>query len=809
MRATRVTLANDPFAHLPRDEWGGVVWPAAWIAPPPDAVAARRQRGTAFEARLTFKLDAPVTFHLHVSADQRYRLRLDDTPIGRGPERGLQAGASGSAGVPEVATWHFETWRIDLGAGRHTLHATVIYPDPAIAPAAQGAIRPGFLLATDDGPAVLNTGNRWEVRRLYHLTFTPPSEGFSHRFAGNLEAATDTPPGKWVQPLEVEAATASSLPFGESVGRHVLVPARLPEQLDQPWTRGVVRSVDAGSSGEPFPDETDADAVVSAAQLLAAGGDCLVPAGERRRVLIDWGDYVCGYPAITVQGAGARVRLQWAEALYTDDPRAGGFDDFNARKGNRGGVGGRWFLGKGDTLAPAGEAPLAFESMHWRAGRYLCIEAEAGDVPVRLSDLRLTETRYPLDLGDATFTGDGCPLDAPTQRILHRGLECCTHETFVDCPYYEQLQYTGDTRLTALITLALGRDDRPARKALEAFGGSRTASGLTPCRAPCNDAMEIPGFSLYWVEMLHDLLAWRGHDAAVRAEVRTFMPAARSVLETWLAHRNADGLAEDLPGWCFVDWVNGNSYQWANGCPPGAQRGINITLNLHLVRALHKLADLEDIADEPMLSERSRRLAAATFVATSAAAWDDNLALFRESPGGDQFSEHAQAFALLCGELRGPDVSRCTAALFDGDQPLAPATIYFSFYTLEAAYQSQRLDAYRKRLAFFGELQNRGFKTPPEMPEPSRSDCHAWGSHPLYHLSASTLGLRPTPGRLGEGHFTLRPLIDAPLRATVPLPTGGTLTAELTPDGTGTVRCPADAQIDLPAGVQRVSDHAV
>ena len=31
----------------------------------------------------------------------------------------------------------------------------------------------------------------------------------------------------------------------------------------------------------------------------------------------------------------------------------------------------------------------------------------------------------------------------------------CAHETYMDCPYYEQLQYGGDTRLEILATYSL------------------------------------------------------------------------------------------------------------------------------------------------------------------------------------------------------------------------------------------------------------------------------------------------------------------------------------------------------------------
>ena len=57
-------------------------------------------------------------------------------------------------------------------------------------------------------------------------------------------------------------------------------------------------------------------------------------------------------------------------------------------------------------------------------------------------------------------------------------------ETYMDTPYYEQLQYVGDTRIQALISLYVAGDDRLMRQALRHFDDSRLPEGITQSRYP-------------------------------------------------------------------------------------------------------------------------------------------------------------------------------------------------------------------------------------------------------------------------------------------------------------------------------------
>jgi alpha-L-rhamnosidase len=459
--------------------------------------------------------------------------------------------------------------------------------------------------------------------------------------------------------------------------------------------------------------------------LIDGNGEVVIPPRTMIRAIIDLEDYYCVYPSLLVTGgAHASVRVHFAESLC-DRPSAE--PPYAALvKGDRAAVEGKYFAGDGDTFEPDGGEGRLFETLWWRCGRFIEIFVETKNQPLTIHEFTLRETRYPLEMQ--------AKINSPDERfsavvpIMFRTLQMCCHETYLDCPYYEQLMYVGDTRLQVLAMHVTTRDDRLPRKALLSFDRSRLHSGLTQSRFPSRILQEIPPFSLWWIAMLHDFAMWRGDHAFVKS----LMPTVRSVIDFFLSHINRDGLVTAPRGWNFYDWVPG----WHGGIPADGEFGVSGPLNWHLAYTLQLAAELEEFMNEPHLSSRARHFSGELSSRVTSAFYDEKRKLFADDLAHQHFSEHAQCLAILCGETR-------SAEALIHDPQLYRTTIYFTHYLFEAYRALGRVDFVFDRMKLWFDLPAQGFKTTPEMPEPTRSDCHAWGAHPLYHWFASVLGIRP------------------------------------------------------------------
>ena len=656
---------------------------------------------------------------IHVSADERFELFLDGQRITRGPDRS------------DVEHWSYATYEIQLVPGHHRLEALAWSIGP-YQPVAQMSWRGGFVLkAEEDYDGQLTTGKgAWEVAKLDGFDFTT-----GVFFVGAQLTAHDCGPqwkeGAYVPAIVIRAPLKKGNVWGESAAGWKLFPTTLPDQLNREITTGRAVALGNGSLAQ--------DAFVSAEQarhpdlpkwqaLMDGKGQIIVPANSEQFLLWDLDNYYCAYPLCEVSGgAGAKMTWGWAESLYLPKSNA---------KGQRNEFIGKTFQGMTDTFLPGSGAHQKFSTLWWRAGRWCLISIKTEAEPLTIHRLALDESRYPTE-NESSFDG-GDPELPGVVGLAVRGIQMCSHETYMDCPFYEQLQYDGDARLELLTTYAMTHDDRLAKRAIELFDFSRRNWGFVNERYPAYLPQQSPTFSLIWALMLNDYAFWRNDAGFVKARVI----GLRSMLEHFEPYRNNDGLLENLPGWPFMDWVP----QWHNGDAPDGAAGVSSLNNLLYVYALQKSAQVEDYLGEPLLAQRLRAKAERTAGAVRAKFWDETRGLMADNLAHTEFSEHGQCLALLTDTLTGEQAKRCFEQLLTAPD-LKRATIYFSFYLLETWQKFGRGDLIVDRLDFWKDLVKQGLKTPVEMPGDTRSDCHAWGSHPLFHLHASVAGVRPTsPG---------------------------------------------------------------
>jgi len=753
-------------------------------------------------ARLTIELSAAAEHQVYLYAEERYEFYLNGQLLGRGSERG------------DLGCRFAESYALSLRAGRNQLLVKFYTLGMKLSPEAQMTDGHGMVLfsAQPATQQLLATGiAAWQIRDLpgYRMFVKHPthaSTGASYLIDGVAYCWdwADTAEG-WQEPCRLALPSAMRL-FPPS-----LLPLR--EELR---ANGTARYLDMASRPDltdcPMPTPVDMARNLTAElpawnAWLAHGEALTVPPHQTRRVIIDLDDYDCFYPALTVSGGkAAQIRFGWLEALGIDSVWPAGTN--YSPKGNRNEIAGRYTSGPADVYLPDGGPARTFAPLWWRSGRYLELNIITADEALRLDKLVLFSTGYPLQ-EEAVFSCSDRPVDAVRPLLVH-SLRMCTHETYMDCPFYEQLMYVGDTRLEVLVNYMMTRDHRMPRKALQMFYNSIAACGLglTESRYPCHNRQIIPPFSLWWIGMLHDYAQWHDQPELIRA----MLPGVRSILKAFAATcPSGSTLAVGPVGWNFYDWVGpqwdkgvpqtqktadygafGNFAVWPEFATPGATP--TAIMNWHYVWTLRLAAELENYVGEASQAERNLATAQNMVEELVKRFWRDDKGMFADDLEGKYYSEHAQIMALLSGLLPEGLRARNLTALLKTPE-LSRTTIYFSHYLLETIYHYADYPTLRSHLGLWLSLQDQGFRTTPECPEPSRSDCHAWGAHPYYHYFASLAGIRPVG--FGGTDYRIRPIDGMPEQCSGKLPLAqGELVFALRRDG---VRL--SAEITLPAGI--------
>jgi hypothetical protein len=709
-------------------------WNAVWIGHPD---GPRREFGV-FHFRKTFELGAaPQRFVIHVSGDNRYELFVNGQRVLAGPARG------------DLNHWRYETLDIapHLRAGKNAL-AAVVWNYAELAPMAQMMNETGFLLQ-GDGPAeaVANTDTSWKAFKNQAVQLVMLSSrhmgGYYAVGPGECVDASRYPWG-W-ESLDYDdaawlaaAAVARAAPRGiqDSPSRWYLVPRNIP--LMEERTERLARLVRA-------------QGVEAASDFTQGHSPLTIPPNSKASLLFDQAHLTTAYPELfTSGGRGAKITLSYAEALFK-----------NGQKGNRNETEGREIRGNYDEFLPDGGAHRLFRPLWWRTYRYLQLDVATQAEPLVIEDLRGAFTAYPFEMR-ARFESDDPEL-AKMWEVGWRTARLCAHETYMDCPYYEQLQYAGDTRIQALVSLYMTGDDRLVKNAIESLDESRTPEGLTQSRYPSWLPQYIPPFSLFWIDMMHDLWWYHG-DADF---LRGYLPGARGVL-TWFENQlTASGLLGRMAWWNFVDWAP----EFRDGDPPQEANGQSAILSLQYVAALRAAADLETAFGNVPQAQHDRALAVRIAAAVYKSCWDPARRLVSDTPAHKHFSQHANILAIL-EEAIPPADQPAVMKIVLSDSSLTQATYYFRFYLVRAMKKAGLGDQYLDQLQPWWQMLALGLTTWAEMPEPTRSDCHAWSAHPNFDLLATVAGIEPAAA--GFSKVEIGPHL-GPLRgvkATLPHPEG-------------------------------------
>ncbi len=696
---------------------------------------------------LPLHLDRSSTITLDLSADQRYQLQVDGQWVGSGPDRA------------EIGGWAFHRYELSLPAGSHELAVLVWWLNSSHKPVAQLTIRGGFVChAHGEWDALISTGKApWQASIIPGIQPHDRAErlGFYHAIGCSFRMNGDQ-----LQPEHAKPAAVIHTPWddrsGQASGRWRLEPSCLPEQQRRAFHGGRIRVVAQGRA-DRFDRECDAQESQTWAPLTT-GKPVTIPSHSHLTLLWDLEDYLCAYPQIILQnGAGSTVEIAWAERLQLDESRRPMPAD------DRSQVQDRFWLGFGDQVLHDGGL-RTYSVPWWRSGRYVRLVATTSDEPLTIIDARPIRTEYPYDPA-WKFDGNDPKLPSLLAMCEHT-LRQCMHETFVDCPYYEQLNYVGDTRLQALVFMATSFDDRLVRRCLTLFDRSRWFNGFVAERCPSDPYQASSTYSLIWTLMLRDYAWWRNDPNYVRQ----LLVGNRCMLEQALAHRDALGLLGQMPGWTFVDWVKRED--WQMGIPPGVDPGPSSIVSLHLLLALEAASQLERYVGEGILADRYDALAGQLLDRVIEVFWDDARGMLADDTDHHHWSEHAQALALCSSLLSAEHRSSLLDALAQPTPDMAKATVYFSFYVLQALAEAYRGDQLLARLEFWHASLKQNLLTTPEAPSPSRSDCHAWGAHPLYFALTALAGVKPD----GPGFERVRiePCLSSlpRLKAVVPHPKG-------------------------------------
>ncbi|MCX7016061.1 MAG: family 78 glycoside hydrolase catalytic domain, partial [Candidatus Sumerlaeota bacterium] len=442
-----------------------------------------------------------------------------------------------------------------------------------------------------------------------------------------------------------------------------------------------------------------------------------------------------------------------------------------------------------------------------RGFRYSWLTFRHFNRPIRVRFVRVLMSTYP-----QARQGDFACSDELLNRIWEvgaRSVECCSEDTYVDCPTYEQTHWVGDARNEALVDLVVNGDPRLSRHCWIQVGRSLGRSPIVESEVPSGWQNILPAWSFLWMRWAEEHYALTG-DKDFGREALGYLDRNVQGIEK---HLNAQGLFE-IPAWNMFDWAPMDTPTF----------GVVTHQNCLAVLGLRQAADLALQLGQDAEAERWSRLAGDLSRAINRHLWSTEKNAYYDSIHQDGqpsqvFSQQTQTAAYIAGVATGERAKRCRAIIAKAPKGFVEAgSPFFMFFLLEALEREGRAEELIDTIRdYWGKQIEAGATTFWEMYHPerermTRSHCHGWSAAPTFFLSQNVIGVRPLEPGYAKVLLAPRPGDLAWAHGKVPTPRGVvecrwtrdsgrfTLEANLPPDTPARIEIPFSGKLKIEQG---------
>lgn len=770
-------------------------WDAQWISHPD----VQPQEAAVILFRKNIALASkPSTYIIHISADNHYRFFVNGNYVTRGPARG------------DLSHWFYETINIApyLQQGNNIIAAEVVNWGPKRSFTMFSQMTGLWIQGDTENEKSANTsGNGWKC---YHNTaqhivpvdwiFDKSSIAFGLYVANPTDSVDGaTYPWGWQQQNFDDSKWSAVHPDGYAGGREtqhaggvlysngkLLIPRRTGLLTETKETLGKIVKAEGITLSNKFPQENN---------------ELTIPARSTIKLWVDHQQVTIGYPELIVSGGkGAAIQVRYAETLFIT----------NQTKGNRNEIDGKKFIGIKDVFIPDGGQDKIFKPLYLRPFRFIQVEITTAGEPLTIENYYNVKCSAPINL-QAKFETD----DTALNKIMGMGwrtASLCAQDMLMSDAYYEQMQYTGDSRVHNLTLLTLSGDDRLTKNALIQFDQSRIPEGLTFACYPNPFYLIIPSYSLIFVDQVYDYMMWSGD----KEFLKQFDLGIANVLDWFEKRMQPNGFIGKVDWWAALAWPK----DYINGVPPEIDKGNNALYTLHYAYTLRHAAEVYDFIGEKQKAKDCITKADRYAAAVKKECFNADKMLFKESPTLAQSSQITNVLAVLSEAVKGAEAKAVMQNILSDTSLTGKVDLFLHFYLFEAMNKTGMTDNFFKELSEWKTMIQKGLTTFVEVPlewgeEGQRSECHPWSTSPNVFFFKTVCGIKPvTPG---YKTIVIEPQLGAlkKLNAAMPHPLG-TIEMDLTINNgriSGDITIPAgmnasfkwkDKEQKLTAGKQQV-----